>query len=93
MVCVNYVAEMGQHRKPLAPGAVWSSCKAPYQRGKGVPGPKGDHEAEPGKEEDAPVDIDGVQDGHGPGLQGDRVDVRTGVEVREPEAHVCRLGA
>lgn len=58
-----------------------------YKGRKGVPRPKRDHEAEPREKEDAAVDIDGVQGRDRPGLAGDRVDLRGGIQVRELERH------
>lgn len=67
---------------------------AAYQWREGVPRPKGNHEAEPRKEEDAAVDIDDVEEGDGPRFSVDRVDLRGRIEVGELEAHdegCCRV--
>ncbi len=58
-----------------------------HQRRKGVPGPKGQHEAEPRKEKDAAMGVDRVEDGHGAGLLVDGVEDWRAPEIRGLEAH------
>lgn len=48
----------------------------PYQRGKRVPCPEGDHEAKPRKKEDTSMNINDIEHGYLPGLLVDRVKLR-----------------
>lgn len=59
----------------------------PYQRRKGIPSPKGYHEAKPREEKDATVDVDGVKQWNGPGFMADRVHMRGAVQAGELETH------
>jgi len=48
---------------------------AAYKRRESVPRPKGNHEAHPG-EEDAAMAVERIEQGDGPGLFGDGVELR-----------------
>ena len=65
----------------------WFVVYESYQRRKCIPSPKGYHEAKPGEEKDAAVDVDGVQKRDGLGFMAGRVHLRDGVEVGELETH------
>jgi len=69
--------------------------EATNQRRECVPGPEGNHEAEPGKEKHPPIHVDGVEKGDRVCLPVDRVDLRDPVEVRElkvePHTAGCML--
>ncbi len=58
-----------------------------YQWRERVPSPKRNHETKPREEEDATVNIDGVEEWYRPSLSIDRVDLRGRVEVGELETH------
>jgi hypothetical protein len=58
-----------------------------YQRRKGVPSPKGYHEAKPREKKDAAVNVNGVKQWNGPGFAAGRVHVWGGVQVGELETH------
>lgn len=61
-----------------------------HQWWKCIPRPEGNHETEPSKEENAPVDVDRVEEWYTPGLSVDRVDFRTPDQVRQDkwEPHI-----
>jgi hypothetical protein len=57
--------------------------KETHQWRKGKPAPEGHKKAEPRKEKDSSIHIDGIQKWNGSSLAGDRIDLRR--PEREPE--------
>jgi hypothetical protein len=57
------------------------------QRWEGVPGPEGNHEAEPREEKDTAMAVERVEDGHTPGLVVNGIDHGRQPEVGWFEAH------
>lgn len=62
--------------------SIGGCSEGPYKWRKGVPSPKGNHEAEPGEEEDPAIDVPDIEERDGPSLSVDRIDLWGSPEMR-----------
>lgn len=63
--------------------SIFVSCKAKLTR------PESNEESKPAEEKDSAVHVENIEDGDGPGLPVDRVDLRGRIQGLESDAHDC----